>query len=517
MRKYFLIVLLVFSISFASKSYAQPVISMVTASDTVTYWGARMIAMVTTKDSWPVNSYGFIFDTLPMPTRATGAKILRVGTTSCPENATYTGTVSNASSYMASDKTYYVRAYVAKTSGGNDTVFSDQMTLMTLAPEPPICSIDSIYAVTLTSARFGGTAVAKKDANIVSARGFIYSYLEYNPTHANATILTAGNNVSVFPTPYNALANNLTSGNKYYLRTYLIYKYLNKTSNDTVYSDTISFKTLHPCGSIPTNVEVDSITQTTARITFTRGYAQNKWEVDYGFAGHLTGTGTSLITTKDTVDLAGLIGGTSYTVFVRAVCTDSIYGDWTEVYPFTTVPPPCAPVGNISVSDFAHSSVTIEWWPGASWQNRWEILFTKSSSPFPNQGIIKEGDPVFFPIGLSPRTEYKLQIRALCPEHTSDWSAIYYFNTLPQGLQDEIDEIAEKVIIYPNPTNGTINFKAQDKQSIIKVEIYTSLGGLIYSSDNLPDSFTLTNQKNGIYLVKIYSKNHVQVEKVILN
>ena len=155
--------------------------------------------------------------------------------------------------------------------------------------------------------------------------------------------------------------------------------------------------------------------------------------------------------------------------------------------------------------------------PGSMLQNRWEVLYAKSSSPFPSAGVIKEGNPIFYPIGLTPRTEYKLQIRALCPEHTSDWSAIYYFNTLPQGLEDDINEIAEKVIIHPNPTNGTINFKAQDRQSIIKVEIYTSLGGLIYSSDNLPDSFTLTNQKNGIYLVKIYSKNHVQVEKVILN
>ena len=102
-------------------------------------------------------------------------------------------------------------------------------------------------------------------------------------------------------------------------------------------------------------------------------------------------------------------------------------------------------------------------------------------------------------------------------EHTSDWSAIYYFNTLPEGLQDDIDDIVEKVIIYPNPTNGTINFKAQDKQSIIRVEIYSSLGELIYASDNLPDSFALNNQKNGLYLVKIYSNKHVQVEKVILN
>ncbi|MBP6428766.1 MAG: T9SS type A sorting domain-containing protein [Bacteroidales bacterium] len=517
MRKYFLIVVFIFSIGLASKSVAQtPVISMVTASDTITYWGARMVAMVTTKGTWAVNSYGFIFDTLPMPTRATGAKILRVGTTNCPENATFTGTVSATSTYMASDKTYYVRAYVAKSTGGVDTVFSDQMTVTTLSAEPPICRMDSVYNIGLTSARFAAVAANKKDANTITSKGFLYSYLEYQPTHANATNLVSAGGVTTFPSPYFGIKNDLISGYKYYIRTYLIYRYLNKSTNDTVYSDTMSFKTLHPCGTIPTNVEVDSITQTTARLTFIRGLAQTKWEVDYGFAGHLIGTGTTLITTKDTVDLAGLIGGVSYTIYVRAVC-DDLYGDWTGDYTFTTIPPLCAPVTNISVSNFTHSSANISWMPGSMLQNRWEVLYAKSSSPFPSAGVIKEGNPIFYPIGLTPRTEYKLQIRALCPEHTSDWSAIYYFNTLPQGLEDDINEIAEKVIIHPNPTNGTINFKAQDRQSIIKVEIYTSLGGLIYSSDNLPDSFTLTNQKNGIYLVKIYSKNHVQVEKVILN
>ncbi len=517
MRKYFLIVVFIFSIGFASKSYTQPVISMITASDTITYWGARMTAMVTTKGGWAVNSYGFIFDTLPVPTRATGAKILRVGTTNCPENASYIGTINAGSTYMESDKTYYVRAYVAKSTGGADTIFSDIMTVTTLSPEPPTCIMDSIYDLTLTSAKFGATATDKKDALNMIGKGFLYSYLEYEPNHSNAMSVVGIGNIINPPAPFTASANNLISGNRYYIRAYLLYKYINKTTNDTVYSDTISFRTLHPCGSVPSNINVDSITQSTARLTFTRGFAQTKWEVDYGFAGHLIGTGTTLITTKDTVDLAGLIGGVNYTIYVRAVCGDEVYGDWSGTYSFTTVPPPCAPVTNINVSNFTHSSAVITWMAGSMLQNKWEILYARSSEPFPNAGVIKEGNPVFYPLGLTPKKEYKLQIRALCPEHTSDWSAIYYFNTLPEGLQDDIDDIVEKVIIYPNPTNGTINFKAQDKQSITRVEIYSSLGELIYASDNLPDSFALNNQKNGLYLVKIYSNKHVQVEKVILN
>ncbi|MDD2488908.1 MAG: T9SS type A sorting domain-containing protein [Bacteroidales bacterium] len=518
MKKYFLIIVLIFSLSFSSKLHAQlPVINMVTTTDTVTYWGARMIAFVTTKGGWTVNSYGFIFDTLPMPTRATGAKILRVGTTNCPENNSYTGTVNSSSSFMASDKTYYVRAYVAKTSGGNDTVFSNPMSVTTLSPNPPQCLMDSIYDIGLTYARFAGVVAAKKDANAIYSKGFVYSYLSNNPILGNAINVPSGGGVSTFPFSFLGYQNNLISGNKYYVRNYLIYRYLNKTTNDTIYSDTISFKTLHACGTIPSNVQVDSVTQTTARLTFIPGLAQTKWEVDYGFAGHLIGTGTTIMATNDTVDLVGLIGGVSYTIYVRAVC-DTVYGDWTGDYTFTTVPPLCAPVTNISVSNFTHSSADISWMPGSPTQNKWEVLFAESSDNFPTIGIIKEGrPPVFNPIGLIPRTEYKLQIRALCSEHTSDWSAVYYFNTLPRDLQDEIENGIEKVLIYPNPTNGTINFKAKEINNFTKIEIYTSLGELIYYSDNLPEFYTLENQVKGLYLVKIYSKNYVQVEKVVLN
>lgn len=517
MRKYFLILVFIFSIGFANKSISQPVINMVTASDTITYWGARMIADVVTKGGWSVNSFGFIFDTLPVPTRATGAKILRVGSTNCPDSGQYTGTVNSISSYMVSDKTYYVRAYASKSSGGADTVFSDVMSVTTLSPEPPICKMDSVYDIQLTSAKFAGVAQDKKDANVITAKGFVYSYLEYIPTLNNAVNVRVAGGIGTFPSSFYSAQFNLISGYQYYIRSYLIFKYLNQTAFDTVYSDTISFKTLHPCGMLPTDVKVDSITETTARLTFVPGLAQTKWEVDYGFAGHLVGSGTTLITTKDTVELAGLIGGVSYSIFVRAVCNDGIYGDWTDVYTFTTVPPLCAPVTNISVSNFTHSSAKISWMPGSMLQTRWEVLFAKSNESFPVEGIIKEGNSEFDPLGLQPRTEYKLKIRALCPEHVSAWSAIYYFNTLPQGLEDDFYEKADKVLVYPNPTDGTIHFKAKDEYSITKIEVYSSLGELIYFSDNLPESFTLSNQNKGLYLIKIYSKDHVQIEKVILN
>jgi hypothetical protein len=62
----------------------------------------------------------------------------------------------------------------------------------------------------------------------------------------------------------------------------------------------------------------------------------------------------------------------------------------------------------------------------------------------------------------------------------------------------------EKLSIYPNPTNGVLTI-TKDGSDIGKIEVYNSLGSLIYSA-NVTDTKTqidLTQHANGIYFVRI--------------
>lgn len=511
---------MLFSFIFVNKVIAQPTVNMVSVTDSITSYGVRMKGIIPSKGGWTITSYGFIYDTLPMPTRATGAKIIKL-TATLNENVPFSTFPS--SSYMLSGKTYYIRAYAAKSATTSpatpaDTVFSSPLSVSIPMPIPPTIKMDSVRDIMLQSANLYGIVLAKNDVNAFSGQGFVYSSTQSMPTINNSTrVILSGNITSSLPDTLSSQISNLVSGQEYKVRFYVLLKYRNTNNRvDTTYSDTIKFRTLHACGSVPTDVNVDNVTTTTARVSFTPGLAQVAWQLDYDYAGHTPGTGTQVTTTNDTVDISGLIGNQSYSIFVRAVCGDTMYSDWSIIKTFTTSPYPCAPITNIYVTEVRHSSAQISWTPGAISQNRWEVLFAKSSENFPNNGTITT-QPTISLVGLTPQTQYKLKVRALCNDLLSDWSTEYVFSTTVSGIEDEEKEDIEKVIIYPNPTNGTINFKSDSKEKITKVEIWSSLGEIIYTSNKLPETYTLINQTKGLFLVKIFSNDYVQIEKVVLN
>ena len=365
---------------------------------------------------------------------------------------------------------------------------------------------------------FKATLNAELDTNDIAtipSRGFLHSLTNPMPTIQSGIRTNVSGAIDTCPLIYSANLINLFSDTTYYVRAFLVYKYRNKTTNDTLYTDPINFRTHDACQVLPADVKVDSIDITTAIVSFVPAPYQTQWEIEYDFAGHTPGTGTSVIATNDTVLLVGLTGGTNYSVFVRAICANS-FSQWTEIKTFTTLPPLCASIYNLSGSNYTHSSAKVTWMPGSATQNRWEVRFGLFSQPLPNSGAIVEGDPLFVLIGLTPFTEYKVQVRALCGLYDSDWSEAYSFITLRQGL-DDVQDVISKVEIFPNPTNGTIYFKDEKKEDVSKIEIWSSLGELIYKSNYLPETLTLEHYSKGLYLVKIYKEDKVQIEKIILN
>jgi len=76
--------------------------------------------------------------------------------------------------------------------------------------------------------------------------------------------------------------------------------------------------------------------------------------------------------------------------------------------------------------------------------------------------------------------------------------------------------------LYPNPTNGLINMEINNPdQSEMKVEIVSISGRKIYSntfhSVTLVEQVDLSSHSNGMYLVKISSREFFDVKKLILS
>ncbi|MBK9982171.1 MAG: T9SS type A sorting domain-containing protein, partial [Saprospiraceae bacterium] len=76
---------------------------------------------------------------------------------------------------------------------------------------------------------------------------------------------------------------------------------------------------------------------------------------------------------------------------------------------------------------------------------------------------------------------------------------------------NEIETIMD-IVVFPNPASDVINFvlKSNDFTSILKGEIYSQSGELIYSNDvntNRYYALSTSSLSSGIYFLKITSKN----------
>lgn len=72
----------------------------------------------------------------------------------------------------------------------------------------------------------------------------------------------------------------------------------------------------------------------------------------------------------------------------------------------------------------------------------------------------------------------------------------------------------ESVIIYPNPTNGVINFETNN-HNIDRLEIFNTLGQKVLSTKMRP-FFNLSRLSKGIYMVKFYYKTSTLTKRIII-
>ncbi|MEE0900750.1 MAG: fibronectin type III domain-containing protein [Bacteroidales bacterium] len=499
MKRFLIISFGILCLLSASLFAQEPTVS-VDSSINVTITTAKVYGNLINKGSWTVNGKGFVYSTNPVPTKENGAAKNVSGTNVGSYNTTITG--------LAPGTTYYVRAYAKKGSGATvDTVYSSN-TISFVTPQavPPELSAPTVSNIGLMEATFTGQIIAKNDATIQTTKGFVYS-TEPNPTFEDERA-TIGGTASSFPYTMSKDVSGLLSGTTYYVRTFSVIKY--GAFLDTVYSEQTSFVTQHACGNIPFGTTFSEIGINEATVHFSKGLGQNNWEVEYGFAGHTPGEGESVLTSDTVVTLTNLEGGRSYSVFVRGVCGDDVHSEWSDIRTFTTVAPPCAAVSGIHTRDMGHSSAVIEWTPGSMSQTLWEVVFAKSTDPLPTTGVLIEGTPQFSPIGLTPQTEYKIKVRALCGEFESNWSEEFHFNTIQQGLEEA--EI-KSVSIYPNPTTGIVRFDCKDI-AIEKWEIRNTQGQIIEEGTLLPETFAFGDKK-GIFFIHITSSNGNKIEKII--
>ena len=213
-----------------------------------------------------------------------------------------TGTGNNFTANLTgltANTNYTFRAFI--TFNGT-TVTGDEMTFTTLDEGQQTCNVPT----NLTA-----TATAYNTANVTwTAGGSETSWnLQYRTGTANWTTL-----------PVNATTYQITGLAAQ--TTYEVRVQANCGDNNTSdWTATVSFTTpdapVDPCDA-PTNLQVNSITQTSATMTWTAGGSETSWKVGYKLSTASQWQEATVQTTS--YDIEGLTANSTYDVRVKAVC-----------------------------------------------------------------------------------------------------------------------------------------------------------------------------------------------------
>jgi hypothetical protein len=96
---------------------------------------------------------------------------------------------------------------------------------------------------------------------------------------------------------------------------------------------------------------------------------------------------------------------------------------------------------------------------------------------------------------------------------------IYKMNKNASPTSDIKDNpFTNTVTIYPNPTNGLFNILLSNPTDKILIEVYNTLGALIYKHASSYKNYTidLSNHTNGLYIVKVMKDNNIIATQKII-
>ncbi|MGG7034645.1 MAG: choice-of-anchor L domain-containing protein [Flavobacterium sp.] len=262
----------------------------------------------------------------------------------------------------------------------------------------------------------------------------------------------------------------------------------------TIYNDVVSCDTPR-CNIAPNNLNTLSVGPHAATLNW-NAPATTAWDIYFVPAGSPLPTSSTIPTyagvTTTTFPISnGLLADTSYTFYVRVVCSPSP-SDWSAGYTFTTIATCPKPFNLLAPkTDITTTQAKLSWTNGVSTDTKWEILLVKAVSPtygVPSaptiNPVLKQGDKLaiveslsstsnYLMTGLDPATIYYYYIRTICsPTDKSTWAGPTKFNTV---TCEPANKCNYKFILTDSANNGWDGARMQIRQNGIPIEIDTNI------------------------------------------
>lgn len=258
-----------------------------------------------------------------------------------------------------------------------------------------------------------------------------------------------------------------------------------------------------------------NVTTTTADLTWTAGGATS-FNVEYGPAGFVLGTGATLTGVTSPVTISGLTNSTSYDFYVEDVCAATGGSTFIGPFTFTTINPCPAPTAftvNVISDTEAQFNVTT-----TGTNNDWTVQWGPSGFTFGN-GILTNasGNPFVLNVFQGGGT-YDVYIQADCDSLDSPFIGPITFEMFATGTQAAFD--SKSVTVYPNPNNGQFVVETQLSEPTVEITVTNVVGAVVWTQPNAIGTakhyISLENEAAGIYFVRVRLANGELVTKKVL-
>lgn len=245
----------------------------------------------------------------------------------------------------------------------------------------------------------------------------------------------------------------------------------------------------------------------TAALSWTAGEGNDSFELEYGPAGFVPGNGTLVTTTQTAVTLSDLDYGTDYEAYVRAICRDTAYTEWSAHVAFTTDTLPvieCPAVDSLVLDTLGLTFATLHWsFPAVDSSDSAALFRVVLMSGADVLSSADTRDTFFNADTLRPATSYILSVATVCDSDRQSVPRILAFTTLQDTVGIESpSSLNAHLTLYPNPATDRLTVSSTER--IVSLQVVNALGQTVYRSDDvnaLTVSVDINALPGGIYLI----------------
>lgn len=261
-----------------------------------------------------------------------------------------------------------------------------------------------------------------------------------------------------------------------------------------------------PCDTV-SNVNAQVFVNTVS-VSWTPGTNNTTYEVMYGPASTTQDNLTVEEVNQPTLTLDSLDYGTDYHLYVRALCGEDRYTEWSSAVFFTTDTLPvlsCPAVEEILLDSLTLTYASLHWADPEVDDNEMEIsndpLYRVTLMQGGNTILVDETQDTVFAIDtLLPGTSYTLTVATICDSENASIPCIFAFTTLPDTVGiSPVAFSSSQLSFSPNPATDKVSIVS--REPIQQLTVVNVLGQVVCRKDTETSILDVHNWPRGTYMV----------------